>query len=110
MTGEPAAAVPHFERAVAERPDLAFAHRELGLALGRSGQLDRADLHLRHALEIEPDDPRALNFLGVLLAQRGELESALAPLERAVAIAPNYPAARENLEWVREQLDARQSD
>jgi len=34
-------------------------------------------------------------------------EEALASLERAVALAPDYPAARNNLDWVREELAAR---
>lgn len=105
--GEMAAAIPHLERAVALRPDLAIAHRELGLALGRSGRLDGAAFHLRRAVELVPDDPRALNFLGALLAQMGDLEAALGPLERAVDLAPDYPAARQNLDWVREELAAR---
>lgn len=107
--GELVEAAAHLERAVEARPDLGFAHRELGLALGRSGRLDGAAFHLRRAVELEPDDPRALNFLGALLAQMGDLEAAVAPLERAVELAPEYPAARQNLDWVREQLAARDS-
>lgn len=104
--GELTAAIPHLERAASERPDLGFTHRELGLALGRSGRLDGAAFHLRRAVELEPDDARALNFLGALMVQMGDLDGALAPLERAVELAPDYPAARQNLEWVREQLVA----
>jgi tetratricopeptide (TPR) repeat protein len=54
--GKLAEAVTHFAIAVQLRPDLADAHRNLGLALANLGRFDEALREFREVLRLKPDD------------------------------------------------------
>jgi tetratricopeptide (TPR) repeat protein len=56
-----------FEAVLAQVPDHAAAHYELGvLEAGPLGNPAQAREHLRRALEAEPDDPRAARIREIL--------------------------------------------
>ena len=64
--GADAAAVKQYEQALVIREDYVDAHYELGLALARLKQYDRAAVHLHRTLELKPDHTRAKRFLNLL--------------------------------------------
>src|SRR5208283_904329 len=53
------------------------AHGNLGLALLRCGQVDKAVAHFQKALEIKPDYVDARINLGLALARRGQVDGAI---------------------------------
>jgi Tfp pilus assembly protein PilF len=58
--------VPHFERAVALRPNSAVIHTDYSSVLAASGQFADALRHVRRALEINPGYQPALENLSRL--------------------------------------------
>ncbi|MGA2788375.1 MAG: tetratricopeptide repeat protein, partial [Verrucomicrobiota bacterium] len=77
--------------------DNAFAHLNLGLALGAEGRLDEAIEHFQKAAEIGPLQAQAYNDLGIMLVGKGRLDEAVTNFARAVEIQPDYAAA--HLNW-----------
>jgi tetratricopeptide (TPR) repeat protein len=103
---------PHNARALAyaegrfpgEAGSSAAANRQLGIALGQSGDDLAAALAYRAALALDPSDADSLNNHGWTLGRLGYFSQAVSPLERAIAIRPDYTLARNNLAWVRSRL------
>ena len=80
------------------RPDVLF---DLGTALERSGNWQRAEHAFVGSLETRPDDPYTLNYLGYSWADRGEhLVEALDLIERAASQAPDDGMIIDSLGWV----------
>lgn len=95
-----AEAVPILERLVAAAPDAARGQFQLGVALERSGAVERAIPALQRAAALQPDFAAALNYLAYLWADRGEnLEEALRLAERAVALDMQSGAFVDTLGW-----------
>lgn len=86
-----------FERAIAESPDDARAHLDLGIALELLDDPEGAEHAYRRAIELQPDLAEGLNNLAVLQRTRGALDEALALLRRAIAANPRSAAAHGNL-------------
>jgi Flp pilus assembly protein TadD len=82
------------------RPDSPDAHYDLGLALARAGDLDRATRHFSAALRLRPNAGSHLN-LARFLAQAGRTTDAIANLETALRLQPNFAEARTELERLR---------
>ena len=57
-----------------------------GIALHRSGQIDRAEERYNSALRLDPRQAGALHLLGLIAHQRGDHAAALALIDRAIAI------------------------
>ncbi len=57
-------------------PNNPFAHYALALGLGKSGDLEAAEVELRRAVELAPDDPRMNQALGELLSGTGRGDEA----------------------------------
>ena len=49
---------PHYQKALAVKPDYAAAHNNLGLALAGRGQIEEAIAHYQKALGLSPTTPR----------------------------------------------------
>jgi Flp pilus assembly protein TadD len=73
------------------------AHANLGVALARSGDGDRAIDEYRAALELQPADAKTHNNLALALEQRGQTADAVTHLRQAVALDPAYANAHNNL-------------
>jgi protein O-mannosyl-transferase len=82
----------------------AYAHSNLGVALGQHGYLERAIPHLREAIRIDSQYVKAYVNLGVALGQQGKLEEAIAPLEKAIDLDSQNAMACYNLGIILEQL------
>lgn len=72
-------------------------HIDLGIAYGRSGDLDRAEASLGKALAINPDHPIANNELGMVYRRKGRFADARASYEKALAVYPSFHFAHRNL-------------
>lgn len=86
-----------FAYVLAQAPDTAIAHHNVGRRLEAQGRMDEALAQYRAALAINPDYPLALNSLGLALARTGHPDQAEAPLRKALSLEPDYWEARANL-------------
>jgi rhomboid protease GluP len=78
---DPAAAIPHFQKYVAARPDDAEGHALLGSAFRQSNRPDEAAQEYERGLKIEPDDPYMQVNLARIYAFQKKTDKAL-PLFR----------------------------
>ncbi|HEU4698399.1 MAG TPA: tetratricopeptide repeat protein [Gemmatimonadales bacterium] len=84
-----------YENAVAERrravdamPDDPSLLTDLGLTLGKAGQLAEATQTLQQAIDAAPRDARPVFWLGLVQVQAGQKAEAKATLTRFLAMAP----------------------
>jgi tetratricopeptide (TPR) repeat protein len=83
---------------VTEQSPTATAPRiNLGIAYGRTGDLDRAEASLNKALELNPHHVAAYNELGLVQRRKGEFAKARASYEAALAQFPDFHYAHRNL-------------
>jgi tetratricopeptide (TPR) repeat protein len=78
-------------------PTLTAAHIDLGIAYGKTGDLDKAEASLSKALELNPRHPVALNELGLVQRRKGEYAKARASYEAALQEFPDFHFAHRNL-------------
>ena len=102
--GLAAAAVPYFEQAVAQHPEGASAHYNLGTALAGNGSLDAAEESFTRALRHDPRYAEAHNSLGVVLGRLGRHEDAIERFRSAIATRPGYAKAIGNLATAYERV------
>lgn len=81
----------------AKQPTLTAAHVDLGIAYGKTSELDKAEASLKRALELQPQHPIAWNELGLVQRRQGKLAEARAAYEKSLAAAPGFHFARLNL-------------
>jgi tetratricopeptide (TPR) repeat protein len=94
---EPAAAIPHWERALALADGRrAGLHLSLGWAYQEEGRLAEAQQQFEAALRLQPDLASAHLNLGGLHEERGELAKAEEAFRTALRVQPNFalPHAR----------------
>lgn len=90
---------------VAEEPESAEAHFNLGVFYYELDRLDEAEVELCEAFRLDPDHARALNFLGYSLAERNiRLDEALEMVERALAVDAWNGAFLDSLGWIYYQM------
>jgi protein O-mannosyl-transferase len=107
--GQSDEALPHFQQAVALRPNLAKSQYNLGAVLREKGQLGDAILHLRRAVDLAPSYVEAHNALARALAQKHDFYGAIAQLEQSLQLEPKQAEAHNNLAnllWQTGQLRA----
>jgi len=113
-SGEPAAAVAHYRKAVELVPEYGAAHYALGLALRDLGQTVKTQEHLalsqKYKLSRPPLEDPLLNAIaelnalgteilkrGVVLEGAGRIEESIAKHERALEVNPQLTQAHINL-------------
>lgn len=92
-----ALARPHFERALALRPDLVDQHYHLGVIHAISGDFQKAVDGYRIYLQRHPKDANALNNLAMALAGMHKPDEALDAAETAVRLKPKHVEANATL-------------
>ena len=102
LDGDPAAALPHFNAALAFNADKQNYLFGRGLAEYRVRNLDAAVSDLTHAAQIAPFAP-AEYWLGRALEDKGDKENAIKAYDATLKIAPDMPEARERLEALRKR-------
>jgi len=93
MQDRPGAAIPHFEAAQRERPELAATYTNWGAALRMQGDAAGAVKMYAEALRLRPSDPVPLTNMGIALLQLGRAQEARMYLERAIESDPSSAAA-----------------
>ena len=78
-------------------PTATAPYIDLGIAYGRTGDLDKAEAAFKRALEINPRHPVAYNELGMVYRREGRFAEARASYEKAIALVPDFHFARRNL-------------
>jgi tetratricopeptide (TPR) repeat protein len=104
QSGEPAAAVPHFRRALALAPDDLAMRVNLATALVASGALEEA----AGVCAGGPDDPRLARLAAYIHQDGGRLVEAAAAYQLAVAAFPDDFESWNNLGNVRTALGDRE--
>ncbi len=87
------AAQTALERALTLHPGEAIALAELGYALSRQGQLDRAVDCYRQAIARNPHNPENYYQLSYCELRRGKTAEAIAALRTAVRVRPHFALA-----------------
>ena len=82
------AAVVPLQKFIAQKPDVAFAHFQLGYAYTALKRSDDARAEYERAIALDPKMPEAYLNLGVLLLDRQQYAAAVAPLSKAVELLP----------------------
>lgn len=95
--GQDAEATAIYGRVLKLKPDLAEAHNNLGVALGKLGRLIEAAAAYRRAVEIKSDYAEAYFNLGVTLAALRRFDDAEPMYRRALVLRPGFAAAYGNL-------------
>jgi len=98
--GEPAAAVIHYERALANAPGHTGVLNNLGLALHALGEIERAEACYRRVLATDAAHTGALANLAALLSAREAVKESAAVYDRLFAITRDWPASV----WIRRAM------
>ena len=96
-TGQYAQGIALLQRVTQKAPTAAAAYVDLGIAYGRSGDIDNAVASLKRAVELNPRQLVAYNELGILYRRKGEFSAARESYEKALGIFPGFHYARLNL-------------
>jgi len=86
-----------WRRTLAIKPDIAFAHYNLGLALAAQGRKDEAVVQYNLAIRAQPDYAPAHNNLGNVLAAQDKKDEAISEYKLALKAKPDYADAHYNL-------------
>jgi len=92
-SGDPAAALLHYESAVAAAPGRAEIHAGYALALLENSRPGEALAAVEKAISLAPEDPRSNYALGHILRLGGQKKAALAALTNALAFEPDLMIA-----------------
>jgi protein O-GlcNAc transferase len=103
QSGDLDSAVKTFEAAIAQHPDSAELHYNLGLALKQRDDFAAAETELRRATTLDPRLPEAPFTLGVVLWQTGRASDAVAAFRDAIARRADYADAHYMLATVLKQ-------
>ena len=82
------AALTPLQKFIAEKPEVAYAHFQLGYAYTALKRNDEARAEYERATALDPKMPEAYLNLGILLLNKREYAAAVAPLSKAVELLP----------------------
>jgi Flp pilus assembly protein TadD len=94
--GNPEAAVVHFARTLALRPDRDKAYAGIGLALIQLDRSAEAEGHLKRAIATHGVDVPVLNNLAIALIRQAKFDQAIPYARRALVLEPDNVLARSN--------------
>jgi Flp pilus assembly protein TadD len=90
-------AIFHLREALRLKPDLAVAHKSLGVHLAQAGNREEGARHLAEALRINPNIAAAHNDLAILLAEQNKLDEAILHYSEALRLNPRLVVTYNNL-------------
>jgi len=96
VRGDTAAAIAHFQRAIAIEPRYFIAHYDLGNALEANGDSEKAEREFAEAIRCRPTYGDAYFKLGEILVNSGRSQEGLGMLHKAMSVGmsvANTPAA-----------------
>ena len=96
-------ALAPLQKFIAERPEVAFAHFQLGYAYTALKRGDDARAEYEQAIALDPKMPEAYLNLGILLLDKQEYAAAVAPLSKAVELLPAQSRPRSLLAVAQER-------
>jgi Flp pilus assembly protein TadD len=82
------AAITPLQKFIAEKPEVAFAHFQLGYAYTALKRSDEARAEYERAIALDPKMLEAYLNLGILLLDKQQYAAAVAPLAKAVELLP----------------------
>src|ERR1700732_3306172 len=82
------AAITPLQNFIAEKPEIAFAHFQLGYAYTALKRSDDARAEYERAIALDGTMPEAYLNLGILLLDKQEYAAAVTPLSKAVELLP----------------------
>jgi len=88
-----AAAIPPLQKFLSEKPDVAFAHFQLGYAYTALKRSEEAQSEYEKCVVLDPKMAEAQLNLGILLLEKDPAE-AVAPLRKAVELLPSQSRPR----------------
>jgi tetratricopeptide (TPR) repeat protein len=91
------AAATSFEQVIAQKPDDAEAHYNLGTLHLRRNDLEQARHYMEQTLKLRANYPEAWNNLGMIAAQQGQPDEAVRDFQESLSQRPNYAIASLNL-------------
>ena len=97
------AALTPLKKFIAEKPEVAFAHFQLGYAYTALKRGDEARTEYERAIELDPKMPEAYLNLGILLLDKQEYAAAVVPLRKAVELLPGQSRPRSLLALAQER-------
>jgi Flp pilus assembly protein TadD len=97
------AAIAPLQKFIAEKPEVAFAHFQLGYAYTALKRGDDARAEYERAIALDPKMPEAYLNLGILLLDKQEYAAAVAPLSKAVELLPAQSRPRSLLAVAQER-------
>ncbi|HEY2157499.1 MAG TPA: tetratricopeptide repeat protein, partial [Isosphaeraceae bacterium] len=106
-------ALGHYERAIAERPDLIWPRYRAAVAGWRIALYSTATRHLRAAIVRRPDNPALHTHLSTMLLLSGQAEEASEACNRAIDLDPDFAEAYRTRAIIDDRLaraDLRQAD
>ena len=86
--GDPAAALPYFERAAAVAPEYSTLEINLGVANGSLNRDAEAERHFRRAIQLDPRHAEQYIFYGRWLNSRARSDEAVGVLSIALSLSP----------------------
>lgn len=95
--GDLAEGIGLLQRAIAQRPDVALYHSNLGKALADRKAWPEAIMSYRHAARLAPGDSAARTNLGLVLAAAGDAAGAEAELRAALVVGAPDPRVHAQL-------------
>ncbi|MBI5764392.1 MAG: tetratricopeptide repeat protein [Planctomycetes bacterium] len=90
-------AIPHFDAALAIKPDAIDTRMSYAVVLHAVGRIDDAIANLKQVLARDPVNYIAAVNTGLFLAEKGDLNSALMYYQRGIATKPDFATAHFNL-------------
>jgi tetratricopeptide (TPR) repeat protein len=91
----PPKSVELLEKAIELDPDYGLAHQELGILLGKAGDVLKAEYHFRRCIEIDPSDYWSHMYLANELAVQGRFKEAEKEYRTAIILQPEEAAGYE---------------
>jgi Flp pilus assembly protein TadD len=88
------AAVPPLQKFIAEKPDVAYGHFQLGYTYTALKRGDEAQAEYERAIALDPKMPEAYLNLGILLMDKQDYVAAVVPLSKAVDLLPSQSRPR----------------